>query len=135
MPVAKARQRPPTIAPGLARRRGDGLRAGAAFSVLALLVALALTVPSGSVGGIVHGWLGYGFGWASYLVPVVIDAFAVASIRSGLAASYRMTRLEGAGWVIVFVDLVAALPGADDDPLPRWDAFRGGGWVGRHVWD
>jgi DNA segregation ATPase FtsK/SpoIIIE, S-DNA-T family len=134
MPGTKTRPRPLPAAPRPPRRRYS-LRAGLGLTLVAVLIALALALPGGAIGGIVRGLLGYGFGWGSYLVPVAVGAFGVAAIRSRLDSAYRLTRLEGAGWIMLVAALIVGLQVADGDPLPRWDAYRGGGGLGHFVWE
>ncbi len=105
-----------------------------ALSVGFILVTLVLVVPGGVVGGYLRNALGYLFGLGSYLLPVEVGAFAVASLRARFSNPYRMGSAERAGWIAILLAAVAILQIVDGDPTPTWGAVHGGGWLGAAIW-
>ncbi len=103
------------------------------LTIAFLIVLLAVFVPGGMVGRSVRGFLGFGFGWGSYLAPVVFGAFATAALRARFDAGYRFASSHVAGWLIEFaacVTLLQALGGG----RPSWEQSSGGGWLGWLIW-
>lgn len=134
MAVTRGESRPTTVDQVEPESADPGLAAVVALSAGFLLVVLVLVVPGGTIGTFLRGALGYGFGWGSYLLPVVIGAFAAGSLRARFAKPYRMSRAERVGWLLTLLVVVTSLEALDNVSVPTWSAMRGGGWLGLTIW-
>ncbi|HLG52055.1 MAG TPA: DNA translocase FtsK 4TM domain-containing protein [Chloroflexota bacterium] len=105
------------------------------LSVVFVLVLLVLVVPGGTVGTDLRALLGYGLGWASYLLPIVIGAFLTARFRAHISPPYRMSRWEMSGWLLAFAAVTTILQAIDGAPVPMWGLTRGGGLIGQLSWN
>jgi S-DNA-T family DNA segregation ATPase FtsK/SpoIIIE len=134
MAAVKGRSSLLSTVSGEESRSDTSLKTGLVLSAVLVVVAIVLVVPGGEVGSTLRSAIGYGFGWGSYLLPIVIGAFAAASFRAHLAAPYRMSRSERVGWMVTFLAILTVLQAIDGSPDPGMGATRGGGLVGEAVW-
>src|SRR5579883_2962053 len=110
------------------------LRDGLVLLGTALIIGLALLAPAEDGGADLRAAFGYAFGWAKFLVPIVIGAFAVANLRTRFDAEYLLSPSETLGWSTLFVSLDIILQVIDGNPATEWGTTRGGGIVGQLVW-
>jgi DNA segregation ATPase FtsK/SpoIIIE, S-DNA-T family len=110
------------------------LAAGVAFGGAFLLCVVALVAPGGAIGSPLQSFLGYAFGLGRFIVPVVLGAGAVTLVRDRFESTYQPSRLERLGWAGELLCLLVLLQLVDGNPAPRWDAGRGGGWLGQLLW-
>lgn len=115
-------------------RSPRSLRAALLLAALLILIVVVLVVPGGIVGTQLRDGLVFAFGWASYLLPVVVGAFAAASFRAHLAAPYHMSRSERVGWIGSYLAIVTILQAIDGNPPPALGEIGGGGWLGQIIW-
>jgi S-DNA-T family DNA segregation ATPase FtsK/SpoIIIE len=140
VPMVSKRRPEPAVPPTIEEEEPEaeptsGPLVGLLLLGFAALLALALAIPGGSVGAFLRGGLGFGLGWASYLLPVVVAAFAVIILRSVVDSDFAPGRLERPGWVVLALALSGLLQALAGDPAPSWGGGQGGGWVGRSVWE
>src|SRR5579884_3357044 len=104
------------------------------LAALLILIVVVLVVPGGTIGTHLRDGLAFAFGWASYLLPVVVGAFTAACFRAHLAAPYRMSRSERIGWIGSYLAIATILQAIDGNPGPVFGAISGGGWLGQIIW-
>ncbi len=103
-------------------------------TVAFVLVILAVVVPGGTIGGEVRSFLGFAFGWGSYVAPVVLGAFVATALRSRLDPSFEPHRRHLSGWLLVFLAVVTLFQAANPTARPNWTTAHAGGWLGSFVW-
>lgn len=111
-----------------------GAIAAIAFPILAVVLALVTYLPGGAIGREARALLGYTFGWASLLAPIVVGALGAISVRARLEEGYQVSRREAAGWIVEFVAITWLLQVIDGAPVPQRETMRGGGYLGWLGW-
>ena len=96
---------------------------------LALLGFLAFFAAAGPMGEYVKIGFGLAFGWGAILFPLLLVGLAILTWRG---ISYQVNRIQVAGFIVVFLALLAILHHAPNfpDPLAVISENAGGGYAG-----
>ena len=98
---------------------------------VAILLALALGFPDGTISGWLRGLLRAALGEAAYLAPLYVAGLGLAAARPERIPPARLERRAIVSWSILLAAIAGLLQPTSGRPAPVWDGAGGGalGWT------